>query len=116
MTKAKKVKTMKKPTKKQAKPYWDFYEVMGYLEQLHGKNFRDYAGKHGSNKDNVPYLDFWHWVCDQNEVHNGSWIHLPDWHYYMDPDTHTDEWKKEIMQYFYDFLGDDYHERLWAAW
>lgn len=111
-----KTKKLKKPVKKQNEPYWDFNEVMHYLEQLHGKNFRDYAGKFGSPGDyDAPYQDFWHWVVDQNEITNGCWMNLPDWEYYA-KDPHTESWKKEIMQYFYDFLGDDYHERLWVEW
>jgi hypothetical protein len=44
-------------------------------------------------------------------------MHLPDWEYYMVTDAaNTEPWKKEIMQYFKDFLGNDYHERLWVEW
>ena len=24
-----------------------------------------------------PYMDFWHYLCDINEIHNGSYIHIP---------------------------------------
>lgn len=115
-TKAK-AKKLQKPTKKTGEPYWDFYEVMHYLEELHGKDFRDYAGRHSGKKfdDKVPYQDFWHFVIDQNEVSNGCWIHLPDWDYYMNNEE-TESWRKEIMQYFKDFLGDDYDERMWCEW
>lgn len=115
MTKAKK---LNKPVKKQSKPFWDYYEVAHYLEELHGKNFRDYANKFGkarSDDEVIPYQDFWHWIMDQNEVSNGSWIHLPEWEYFMN-NKDTEPWKKEIMQYFKEFLGDDYDERLWVEW
>lgn len=114
-----KTKKLVKPVKKVAEPYWDYNEVAHYLEQLHGKNFRDYAGRFESKKhdDSIPYQDFWHWICDQNDsFSNGSWIHLPDWSYYTDEEAATEPWKKEIMQYFYDFLGEDYHGKLWVQW
>jgi competence transcription factor ComK len=118
MTAKAKAKKLQKPVKKTDPAYYDFYEVMHYLEELHGKNFRDYAGKFASDETvnvEVPYQDFWHWMLDQNEVKNGCWIHLPDWDYYMNSKS-TESWKKEIMQYFKDFLGDSYDERMWCEW
>lgn len=114
MAKAKKMSIPKKRTQK----YWVYNEVRDHLQQLHGKNFRDYAGKHtpeNANDDSIPYQDFWHWLCDQNEVHNGCFIHLPEWEYFMNNED-TEPWKKEIMQYFKDFLKEDYDERLWVEW
>lgn len=114
MAKAKKLKVPKRHMKR----HWNYNEVQKYLEKLHGKNFRDYAGRYGVNApedDTVPYQDFWHWVCDLNEVHNGCYIRLPEWDYYYN-NQDTEPWKKEIMKFFKDFLGDDYHERMWVEW
>jgi hypothetical protein len=106
---------LKKPTKKTTK-YYDYHEVTKYLEKLHGKDFRDYAGKFTKDgNDDAPYQDFWHWICDHNEVSNGCYIFLPDWDYHMNSKD-TEPWKKEIMQYYYDFLGQDYFERMWVDW
>lgn len=108
---------LQKP-KQHTKTYWDYHEVEHYLEQLHGKDFRDYYGKYKSGKSgynkSIEYCDWWHWICDLNEVRNGSFITLPDISYLEDPEVPS--WKKEIMQYFIDFLGDDYEERLWVEW
>jgi len=106
-----------KPPKRHSKKYWTYHEVEHYLEQLHGKKFRDYAGRWAAepHDDSIPYQDFWHWVCDTNEVHNGCFIHLPEWEYFMNNED-TEPWKKEIMQFFKDFLGDDYDERMWCEW
>lgn len=101
------------PPKKQTKQFYDFIEVERYLEKLHKKNFRDYAGKFGD--ESVPYQDFWHWICDCNEVSNGGFIHLPDFDYHMNNPS-TEAWKKEILQYFHDFLGDDYNEEMRVSW
>ena len=114
--KVKKSKKLVAP-KKHKKEYWDFIEVQHYLEKKHKKNFRDYAGMFGRKSgEYVPYQDFWHWICDNNDqMTNGSFIRLPDFDYHMNSDT-TEPWKKEIMQYFYDFLGDEYHDEMWVSW
>ena len=110
-------KKLTKPKKKK-KEAWVYHEVEKYLEQLHGKHFRDYAGRfhnNPTNDDSIPYQDFWHWICDLNDIHNGCYIHLPEWEYFMNNEE-TEPWKKEIMQYFKDFLGPDYDERMWVEW
>lgn len=170
---AKKASKLKKPTKKMDEPYWDYHEVSDYLEKLHKKNFRDYAGKFTAEgkierdaqikawvvangysgwehamdvpdpakprddwpadseemkkrveinlkmwpdlkKTERPYQDFWHFIVENNEVTNGCWIYLPEQEVMDDPDV--EPWQKEILQYFMDFLGDDYNERMWAEW
>jgi len=105
------------PPMKHVIEYWDYNEVADYLEKLHGKDFRDYAGRHKQPFDpSIPYQDFWHWICDCNDqISNGGFLHLPEWDYYMNSDS-TELWKKEILQYFYDFLGKDYHEKLRVSW
>lgn len=98
--------------------YYDYHEVAKYLEDLHKKDFRDYAGKRRPclpSNPNLPYQDFWHIISDCNEVVNGGFIHLPDWDYYMNS-ARTESWQKEIMQFFHDFLGDDYREKMLASW
>lgn len=107
-----KLPKLEKP-KKHTQTFWDYNEVAAYLEKLHGKDFRDYADKHGKNP-NGEYQDFWHWLVDCNEVSNGCFIHLPSSDYLNEPDIET--WKKEILKYFMDFLGDDYEEQLWVSW
>ena len=114
MEKTKKITKPKKHTKK----CWTYNEVAAYLEQLHGKKFRDYAGKYAEDApkdDSIPYQDFWQRICELNEIHNGCFIHLPEWEYFMKSEV-TEPWMKEIMQYFKDFLGEDYDERMWCEW
>jgi hypothetical protein len=114
-TKKSKKSAPKKPQKHRSEPYYDFLEVMHYLEQLHGKNFRDYAGKFSSKPydDSIPYLDFWHWLIDLGDISNGCWMYMPEG-YEDDPDT--EDWKKEILKYFRDFLGKDYDKKMWLEW
>jgi hypothetical protein len=159
---------LKVPKKRSSKPYWDFHDVMEYLEKLHKKNFRDYAGKYSkeadienkqaldawllangyadkahvldkqnngvdwpvrskemklrieintkyreSNPKERPYQDFWHFLVDRCDIKNGCWIHLPeDW----EDDSSIEDWQKEILKYFQDFLGDDFYKRMWVEW
>jgi hypothetical protein len=108
-------KKVKVPVKIQDPLYYNFFEVMHYLEEVHKKNFRDYAGKFGKNSDmEKPYQDFWHWMIDINDVQNGGWVCLPDLSYLDDPEVPT--WKKEIIEYFHLFLGNEYDERMLASW
>lgn len=100
--------------KQHTQTFWDYLEVAEYLEKLHKKDFRDYADKHGKNP-NGEYQDFWHWLVDVNgSFSNGCFIHLPDESWLDAPEV--EPWKKEIMKYFMDFLGDDYEEKLWVSW
>ncbi len=105
------------PPKKHKVEFYDYHEVAEYLEKLHKKDFRDYASKRKDGLLPNPNQDFWHMVIDSNrdEVMNGSYINLPDWEYYMN-NTTTELWQKEIMQYFHDFLGDDYNNKMWVSW
>lgn len=104
-----------KPKKKSGKSYWDFHEVTNYLEQLHGKDFRDYAGKWcAKGNEEKPYLDFWHWIIDGGDIHNGCFFYMPDRECLNDPEV--EDWKKEIVKYYVDFLGDDYDEEMWVDW
>lgn len=101
---------LKKP-QKVTKTYYDYHEVAGYLEKKHKKDFRDYGNKYGKNGDeNAPYLNFWHFICENNEVHNGGFIFLPE------RSDHHPKWIDEILGYFEDFLGDDYNEQMRVSW
>lgn len=66
-------KKLKKPTKKpRPGQFLDYHEVIAYIEQKYGVDTRNYAKHMYTGKpDDPPYQDFWHWVMDRNEVHNG---------------------------------------------
>lgn len=107
---------MIKPKKKKTKPYFDFNEVMDYLETKYDKDFRNYAGHKFTGEENdVPYLDFWHWMLEHTaNINNGCFIYMPDLETLKSRDT--PEWVKEIIKYFADFLGKDYDEKIWLEW
>lgn len=39
--------------------------------------FKMYQISEDGEKEKPPYMDFWHYLCDINEVHNGTYIHIP---------------------------------------
>jgi len=68
-------------------------------------------------KDNPepPYLDFWHWLLDEEfeNVHNGSHVNLSV-KYWLDK-LDEDDWQREILQLIYDEFKEDDIE-FWVEW
>lgn len=88
---------MNKPTPKTFKAL-DYNECERYIERKYNVDLRDYAGKFKGgdlNEKNTPYLDFWHWILDYNDIKRGSF-------FYMDfYDAEQQElWIQEILVLF----------------
>lgn len=64
-------------------------------------------------KKEPPYLDFWHFILDHHDIHNGSY-------FTMDKELMEDaeDWQKEILQHYFDeFDPKDTGEiEFWVAW
>lgn len=63
------------------KEYYDYNELRDYLQDKYNYDEWDYAGKYSKRKgvstpegEVVPYLDFWHWVVENYDIHNGCYI------------------------------------------
>lgn len=105
---------MEKPTFKSLK-YLDFNECCEWVGNKLGKDLTNYAGKTYDQADNdIPYYNFWHWILDNNEIHNGCffWLSLVG----SDDDP---EWVKEILrtfgEEFKDYIdGNDI--KFWVEW
>ena len=54
-------KKLQKPKLIQPEPYYNWNEINSYIEQKYKIELRSYKSKH----------DFWHWLCDTYEIHNG---------------------------------------------
>src|SRR6267142_900499 len=105
---------MKKPIMKVSEPYWDYTEVIDYIEKKYSINTRGYTPKNGWTSEQLmnckvgldPYLDFWHWVIERNDhLSNGSFFVL-----YVDDEMsypETPEWVKEILQLLKDEFGGE---------
>lgn len=111
-------KTLVKPQQKQT-TYYDYNECRDYLQAKYGYDERDYAGhfkrKRGKltgTDESVPYLDFWHWVCEHHEIHNGCFItfsreELPGI---------EEDWVREIYTHYLDEFEDEKGEVELFAW
>lgn len=77
---------MKAPKKPQRtvihEPAYDWSEVSQYIEKIEGRSLTDWAGKHRKHGEGLPYQNFWHWMCDNMDVHRDSYFTLnldDDW-------------------------------------
>jgi len=99
----------------------DWSDCIEYLEKKHGFNNEDYAGMFTKGKvdDNVPYLNFWHWVLDTKAISNGTTftlgnddiecLDLDDGRGDTPKDKDIPEqyrgWKEKILNYVLDEFG-----------
>lgn len=105
---------MKKP-KKHKREYYDYNECAEYIANKLGvKDLRDFAGKYSEKEsEDKPYLDFWHWLYDFGEIHNGCFIYMPpasDIPHY----TEEEKWVAPIVQVFEDEFGPE--AQMWVEW
>jgi hypothetical protein len=107
-----KKKSIKKPVKIVGDPYWDYHQVISYIENKYQIDTRDCAGKHTGNPD-AEYQDFWHWICDRYDINNGSFFEL-DIADGLDYDG-TYPWVKDILTKLLDEFGEPVMYCL-AAW
>lgn len=118
---------LEKPAMKVSDPYWDYREVINYIEKKYNIKTDEYTPKDGFtleqletrssyNKENdrKPYLCFWHWIIDRHNIHNGSRFNL----YYDDiDDENTPTWVKEILKMIFDEFEPNYAEmEMHVSW
>jgi len=114
---------MDKPIKK-AKVAYDYHECSVYLQDKYGYNERDYAGHFGKPaknstavaaldpNDEVPYWDFWHFVCDKgNPVRGGYFVMHEEW-----TDGGVEPWQEEILRLYLDEFGENGGVEFYADW
>lgn len=98
---------MDKPCKKtEIFTYYDYDEVIRYLEKKYAFSSRDYKKKFSENMENE-YCDFWHWLLDNDfvDMSNPSMQSLYVTKHLEKKDN--PDWVKKILQYFYDEFGED---------
>lgn len=118
---------MKKPAEKRSEPHWDYHEVIDYIEDKYQITTRGYKPKSGFPEGET-YLDFWHWITDVSDVHNGCFIYLNllgdyeegraeddgDWD---GDDEYRPRWVREIQKMIYDeFKPEGGEMKCWVAW
>jgi hypothetical protein len=63
-------------------------------------------------KAEPPYLDFWHFIIDHNEIHNDC-----DFVMYKELMDDAEPWQREILQHYFDeFDPDDTGEIEFHVW
>lgn len=107
---------MKKPQKRK-KEYYDYHECADYISQKYfkGRDLRDFADFDYSKTESETnrYLDFWHWLCDFGNMHNGCFMFMPP---ASDIPRYSDEekWVAPIIQAFEDEFGIE--AEMWVEW
>lgn len=109
---------MKKPTAKKIERL-DYPECADYIEKKLGYNLRDTLGKFSTENtksgayEKIEYRDFWHFIVDVCNVHNGCEFYMPDpkdeW-YFKD---NKREWIKPILEAFWEEFGAGPY---WVEW
>jgi hypothetical protein len=103
---------MKKPRLKSRKSY-DYNECAEYIAHKLGvKDIRDFAGRWNGDKFNEskPYQDFWHFLYNHCEIHNGGEMYMPC----LDDLNLIEDWQYKILQAFQDEFGED--AVYWVEW
>ena len=75
---------MKKPTK-QVVTYYEYIDIIKYIEKMYEIETRDYYGHFGGKSvkwpgagSGRPYANFWHWMIHSNpDTHNGCYVYFP---------------------------------------
>jgi hypothetical protein len=114
---------MNKPVKKEHESHYDYNECQDWIESKYGYKVRDYLGKftyykNGSPKgfnENIKYLDFWHWITDNFDIHNGSYFLFSkdDLNNYRKSEP---EWVKRIYNDFLTEFADENGEIEFYVW
>lgn len=101
---------MDKPEKETAESY-DYSQCEKWVAKKLGiRDLRDVANRFGPkpNKD-AEYQDFWHFLIDSQEIHNGCFIHI-DTHYLEE----SPDWVKPILKMFAQEFGET--TQYWVSW
>lgn len=97
---------MEKP-KKHKREYYNYNECKEYINKKYNINIEDYEGRFKDKNTNydAKYLNFWHWLIERFNVHNGSIIEFDVEGLLKESDDYTPIWAKEILKLFKDEFG-----------
>ncbi len=104
---------LKKPECKPCVIAYDWDEVQEYIEKKYSCDLRDFGGMFDGRKGEE-YQDFWHWIIDRNDIHNGCqfWLGFNDL-------GSQPEWVQKIASYIiaeFPEAGTDDGLNLWVSW
>lgn len=100
---------------KTARSAYDYHDARNFLQARDGYDERNHAGRRFTGEPNdPPYRDFWHYIVERYEIHNGCYITLR-------ADFEAKPWQQEIIGKYLDTFGesDDSGEvcaEFWVEW
>jgi len=112
---------MKKPEEiTEVKKYYDYHDMIHWVEHKYKIQVRDYYGRFGKNgNSDAPYCDFWHWITETylTEIHNGCERHI-DIRELMDVAKHSKKgWVVKIVELLKEEFFEDKNEiTVWIDW
>ena len=87
----------------------DYSECTQEVQNILGYDIRDVNGRFKKDGNRMAeYRDWWHYLIEQQEVHNGCLIWIGSEMLGAEP------WQDEITQCFIDTFGDD--QQYWVEW
>jgi hypothetical protein len=104
-----------KPQEKIGK-YYDYIECCNYLQEKYKYDELNYAGKKFTDDNEIPYLNFWHWVIDNYEISNGCFITFNKEVLENGSFREDQKWAKEIYKLYIDEFADKDGELEMYVW
>jgi len=108
---------MKKPAKK-VKEYYDYSKCADYI--AHKLGIEDLNDIDNSHRDPAAeYKNFWHFLVDQKEIHNGMFVDFRYWEDNLPNDVLPEKyqikpWQDRIVRAFIEEFGED--AEYWVWW
>ena len=107
---------MDRPRKKTRVAY-EYRECRDYLQEKYHYQERDVLGYKHALKSGAsempPCQDFWRWVCDHHQIHNGCYVTFSAERL---AEIEEDWVKKIYALYLGEFADEDGTLRMWCEW
>ncbi len=102
---------MKQKPELQSRGAYEYSDCVEWVEQKLGYDIRNVLNSHSPEniKKNIEYRDWWHFLIDYEDVHNGCYIMIR-----RDLMEYGNDWQNEITQKFLDEFGED--AEYWVDW
>ena len=105
---------MKKPIPK-TKTSYNYNECLDYIKTKYGYDPDNFANcKFTGKPDDPPFQNFWGYLCECMEIHNGCYIYFNT--FWMD--NAPEEWQKKIFKDFLTEFGEGIDQEIvfWVSW
>lgn len=110
-------KKLKKPTKSyRPKPAYRYEEIVDYIEAKYKVTLRGYPNYKRGEKNDYPYRDFWHFLCEEAEMADGGYQYIPLDYFEYDTATPENQWVAEILEMFKTEFPELANDPVWVSW